>query len=176
MYVCKQSILEVYGINKLDTEELARKIQWLLTYDCCICREDGRKHDVGASRRIWYLLTCTQEPTRYFKAPELTEVIFRKYFATRKMRGNKDITFFDSINEVFICLVASVMRYCLKPCRTVVYEEKSRLSEFKYETSLGKYPIRCHRLFYSHTQGRISVFSIHGTNTSSRYASCCFPQ
>ena len=156
--MCKHSILEIYGINKLDTEELDRKIHWLLSYDRFICCEDGREEDVGASRWIWYLLTCTQEPTRYFKARELTDLIFRKYFATRKMRRNKDSTFFDSINEVFICLVASVMRHCLKPRRSGVYQEKSRFSGFKYETSLGKCPVRRYRVIYSHTQGPISVF------------------
>ena len=42
------------------------------------------------------------------------EIIFHKYFAGIKMYGNCNDTCFDSINEVFICLVTSVMRYCLK--------------------------------------------------------------
>ena len=38
---------------------------------------------------------------------EITEIIFRKYFASLKMCGNTDDTFFDSINKVFIYLMTS---------------------------------------------------------------------
>ncbi|RPB23599.1 hypothetical protein L211DRAFT_786559, partial [Terfezia boudieri ATCC MYA-4762] len=50
----------------------------------------------------------------YFRASEIMEVIFRKYFASVKMWGNFNPSFFDSINKVFICLVACAMHHCLK--------------------------------------------------------------
>lgn len=55
------------------------------------------------------------------------------------MRGNIDDTFFDSINEVFICLVCSAMRHCLKAWRTGVYVEPARNEHFKYETATSMY-------------------------------------
>ena len=80
---------------------------------------------------------------RRFKATEITEIIFRKYFAGRKMRGNFDNSFFDSINEVFIYLVASAIRHCLKAWVTGVFQETTRPVEFKYETAIRKFT-RCH--------------------------------
>ncbi|RPB17874.1 hypothetical protein L211DRAFT_854692, partial [Terfezia boudieri ATCC MYA-4762] len=74
---------------------------------------------------------------RHFRASEITEIIFRKYFATLKMRGNFDDTFFESINEVFICLVSSAMRHCLKSWATGVYLEPPKTEEFKYDTSVA---------------------------------------
>ena len=38
------------------------------------------------------------------------DLIFHKYFVGSKMRGNIDESFFESINEVLICLVETVMR------------------------------------------------------------------
>ncbi|RPB18247.1 hypothetical protein L211DRAFT_773186, partial [Terfezia boudieri ATCC MYA-4762] len=64
-----------------------------------------------------------QDHKRHFRASEITEIIFRKYFANLKMRGNFDDTFFESINEVFICLVSSAIRHCLKSWATGVYVE-----------------------------------------------------
>jgi hypothetical protein len=57
------------------------------------------------------------------------------------MRGHFDDTFFDSINEVFICLVTSAMRHCLKAWTTGVYVEPGRNADFKYETTASK----CHK-------------------------------
>jgi hypothetical protein len=56
------------------------------------------------------------------------------------MRGHFDDNFFDSINEVFICLVCSAMRHCLKAWTTGVYAEPGRNADFKYETTASK----CH--------------------------------
>jgi len=55
------------------------------------------------------------------------------------MRCHFDDTFFDSINEVFICLVTSAMRHCLKAWTTGVYVETGRNADFKYETTASKY-------------------------------------
>ena len=46
VYECKHSILEIFGINRLDREDLAEKVQWLLSKDRFICREDGRTSEV----------------------------------------------------------------------------------------------------------------------------------
>ncbi|RPB18466.1 hypothetical protein L211DRAFT_854106 [Terfezia boudieri ATCC MYA-4762] len=53
------------------------------------------------------------------------------------MRGNFDPSFFDSINEVFICLVACAMRHCLKTWSTGVYVEPAKNTDFKYETTVS---------------------------------------
>ena len=45
----------------------------------------------------------------------------RKYFAGIKMRGNFDSEFFDNINEVFVCLVGTAIRHCLKSWETGEY-------------------------------------------------------
>ncbi|KAF8444338.1 hypothetical protein BGX38DRAFT_1260974 [Terfezia claveryi] len=75
---------------------------------------------------------------RHFRANEITEIIFHKYFSNMKMCGNSDDTFFDSINEVFICLVTSAMRHCLKAWTTGVHLE-CPLPEIEDETtSVGK--------------------------------------
>ncbi|KAF8422900.1 hypothetical protein EV426DRAFT_151422 [Tirmania nivea] len=82
-----------------------------------------------------------QTDRRHFRASEITEIIFRKYFARIKMQGNFDDSFFDSINEVFICLVTSAMRHCLKAWSTGVYVELPKKAEFKYQSSASKYCI-----------------------------------
>ena len=66
------------------------------------------------------------------------EIIFPKYFDEVKMRCNFDDIFFDSINEVFICLVTSAMRHCLKAWTTGVYVDPGKSAEFKYETTASK--------------------------------------
>lgn len=57
------------------------------------------------------------------------------------MRGNFDETFFDSINEVFVCLVTSAMRHCLKAWATGVYIEPPKTAEFKYETAASEFSL-----------------------------------
>ncbi|RPB18856.1 hypothetical protein L211DRAFT_853735 [Terfezia boudieri ATCC MYA-4762] len=79
----------------------------------------------------------THNHQRHFRASEIMEVIFRKYFASVKMRGNFDSSFFDSINEVFICLVACAMRHCLKTWSTGVYVEPAKNADFKYATTVS---------------------------------------
>ncbi|KAF8415390.1 hypothetical protein BGX38DRAFT_1281347 [Terfezia claveryi] len=81
-------------------------------------------------------ITNTHTHQRHFRASEITDVIFHKYFASVKMRGNFDETFFDSINEVFICLVTSAMHHCLKSWTTGVYVEPPKTGDFKYDTSI----------------------------------------
>ncbi|KAF8416583.1 hypothetical protein EV426DRAFT_578631 [Tirmania nivea] len=54
----------------------------------------------------------------------------------QKMRGNRDPTFFDKINSVFICLVASALQHCLKEWKTS--ERTKVLIDYKYETAAEK--------------------------------------
>ncbi|KAF8433171.1 hypothetical protein BGX38DRAFT_1146201 [Terfezia claveryi] len=122
VYECKHSIVELFGLNKLSQGEIAMQVNYLLVQDSFICREDGR-----------------ETHQRHFRATEIREIIFRKYFVTIKMRGNFDATFFDSINEVFICLVASAMRHCLKAWTTGVYVEPPKTEVFKYDTTVTTY-------------------------------------
>jgi len=49
-----------------------------------------------------------------FRAKEIVDVIFNKYYVGKKMRGYKDCEFHDKINGIFICLVATALRHCLK--------------------------------------------------------------
>ncbi|KAF8420290.1 hypothetical protein BGX38DRAFT_1280236 [Terfezia claveryi] len=55
------------------------------------------------------------------------------------MRRNSDDTFFDSINEVFICLVTSAMRHCLKAWTTEMYVEPPSTGNFRYDTTVTTY-------------------------------------
>jgi hypothetical protein len=52
------------------------------------------------------------------------------------MRGYRDVEFHEKINGVFICLVASALRHCLK--HWVKGELAEEMVEFKYETAAGK--------------------------------------
>ena len=88
----------------------------------------------------WHLLLTNQDPSRHFKAPEITGIIFGKYFAGNKMRGHTDDRFFDSINEVFFCLVASAIRHVLKAWSTGVFIESTLVNAFKYETAARESP------------------------------------
>ncbi|RPB23550.1 hypothetical protein L211DRAFT_849818 [Terfezia boudieri ATCC MYA-4762] len=79
----------------------------------------------------------THNHQRHFRASEITEVIFRKYFASVKMWRNFNPSFFDSINEVFICLVAYAMCHCLKTWSTGVYVKPAKNADFKYATTVS---------------------------------------
>ena len=68
-----------------------------------------------------------------FRAPEIVDTIFKKYFESPRRMGNRDPKFLDSINETFICLVCSGLRHCLKAWRTGQLDERS--PDFKYETA-----------------------------------------
>ncbi|KAF8445132.1 hypothetical protein BGX38DRAFT_1260863 [Terfezia claveryi] len=119
IYECTHSIVKLFALNYLPQHEIAERVKNLLFQDRFICREDGR-----------------EAHQRHFHANEITEIIFRKYFSNMKMRGNSDDTFFDSINEVFICLVTSAMRHCLKAWTTGVYVEPPSTANFRYDTTI----------------------------------------
>ena len=80
-----------------------------------------------------------EPPNRYFQADQITEIIFRNYFSSLKTQTVYDKDFFQSINEVFICLVASALSHCLKARKTGVYVKPLRSEEFKYESSAGRF-------------------------------------
>ncbi|KAF8428822.1 hypothetical protein BGX38DRAFT_1146991 [Terfezia claveryi] len=115
-----QQLLSVFGLSKLLQHEIAEQVKYLLLEDRFICCGDGR-----------------ETHQRHFRASEITDVIFCKYFASVKMHGNFDETSFNSINKVFICLVTSAMRHCLKSWTTGVYMEPPKTGDFKYNTSIS---------------------------------------
>ncbi|RPB20013.1 hypothetical protein L211DRAFT_852720 [Terfezia boudieri ATCC MYA-4762] len=119
VYECKHSIVEVFALNKLAQPQGAVELNKLLFQGRFICCLDGPETD-----------------QRHFRPPEITENIFRKYLANIKMRGNYDENFFDSINEVFICLVTSAMCHCLKAWTTGIYVEPPNMGDFKYHTTV----------------------------------------
>ncbi|KAF8436739.1 hypothetical protein BGX38DRAFT_1145356 [Terfezia claveryi] len=90
---------------------------------------------------------------KYFRGSEITEIIFCKYFSTLKQQGNCNESFFDAINEVFICLVTSAMRHCLKAWMTRVYVEPPSATKFKYYST-----IRCLELDQPIEVGDTSAF------------------
>ena len=139
VYECKHSITHLYGLNMLEQDDIAKRVKWLLEEDRFICREDGWEVDTHVTRRIIVVesqqLTTCQTRQRHFQAKQITELTFRKYFVGAKMSGNVDECFFDSINEVFICLVVSTMRHCLKAWQTGVFEQPP---EFKCGTAQSK--------------------------------------
>jgi hypothetical protein len=61
------------------------------------------------------------------------------------MRGNIDETFFEKINGVFICLVVSSIRHCLKCWVTGVYVQPSKNEHFMYQTAISEF------ISYRHT-------------------------
>ncbi|KAF8415578.1 hypothetical protein BGX38DRAFT_1281248 [Terfezia claveryi] len=145
-------------------------VSYLLFQDRFICREDGR-----------------ETHQKHFRGSEITEIIFRKYFSTLKQRGNCDESFFDAINEVFICLVTSAMRHCLKAWMTGVYVEPPSATKFKYDSTVSSSlsdaysnvptvfghlecppkestyaPIGGHKGRYTHTFGRCTTKRVSG--------------
>ena len=55
------------------------------------------------------------------------------------MREIIEETFFDRINELFICLVASTIGHCLKSWVTGVYVQPSANEQFKYQTAISEF-------------------------------------
>ncbi|KAF8414789.1 hypothetical protein BGX38DRAFT_1281675 [Terfezia claveryi] len=114
--------MELFGLNKLSQGNIATQVNYLLVQDRFIYQEDRQ-----------------ETHQRYFRAIEIREIIFQKYFVMIKMRGNFDETFFDLINEVFISLVASAMHHCLKAWMTGVYVEPLKIEVFNYNMTVTTY-------------------------------------
>jgi len=132
--------VQLYGFNTLAQRDIAKRVKWLLEEDRFICRENRREVDTHINHRIIVVesqeLTTCQTHQRYFQAKEITDLIFRKYFAGPKMRENIDESLFESINEVFICLVMTAIQHCLKTWQAGIFEQPL---EFKYQTAHSKY-------------------------------------
>jgi len=132
--------VQLYSFNTLAQRDIAKRVKWLLEEDRFICRQDGREVDTHVNRRIIVVesqeLTACQTHQRYFWAKEIMDLILRKYLVGPKMRGNIDESFFESINKVFICLVVTAMRHCLKAWQAGIFEQPL---EFKYQTAHSKY-------------------------------------
>ena len=62
-------------------------------------------------------------------------VIYQRYYKDKKKQGHREPDFMNQINGVFICLITSAIRHCLKAWRTGEFV-KGR--DFKYETAWGR--------------------------------------
>jgi len=71
-----------------------------------------------------------------FRAREIVQLIHGIYFLRPKMRGNRDVEFFASINDTFICLIATAIQHCLKEWRSGTLMEDQ--VDFKSESAGGK--------------------------------------
>jgi len=63
-------------------------------------------------------------------------LIYECHFQQLRMRGNRDETFFDSINAVFVYFVAATIQHCLTEWR--IGNALTELLKFKYQTAAGK--------------------------------------
>jgi len=57
-------------------------------------------------------------------------VIYQRYYKGKRKQGHQEPDFMNRINGVFICLIASAIRHCLKAWRTAELVESR---DFKYE-------------------------------------------
>ncbi|RPB21400.1 hypothetical protein L211DRAFT_790583 [Terfezia boudieri ATCC MYA-4762] len=63
------------------------------------------------------ILLAEKEFRGRFRAEEIINIIYQRYFQGTKMKGNRDPSFLDRINGIFICFVASAMCHSLKAWR-----------------------------------------------------------
>ncbi|KAF8415069.1 hypothetical protein EV426DRAFT_701826 [Tirmania nivea] len=82
-------------------------------------------------------ISCMSTYGHRFRASEIVTAIYELFFQRQKIRGNRDPTFFDKINSVFICLVALALQHCLKEWKTG--ERTKVLVDYKYETAAASY-------------------------------------
>jgi hypothetical protein len=78
------------------------------------------------------ILISEQDTQGRFLASEIIDVIWLKYFASKRMRGIRDPDFIDEINREFVCLVCASIQHCLKAWRTGVYIKPP---DFRYTNS-----------------------------------------
>ncbi|RPB28143.1 hypothetical protein L211DRAFT_778723 [Terfezia boudieri ATCC MYA-4762] len=116
------------------------QVKYLLDGDRFICRQTSREvgwSDGRHSQALNKLILLAEKEFRgRFQAEEIVNIIYQRYFQGAKMKGNRDPSFLDRINGVFICFVASAMRHGLKVWRTG--DCNPVIQEFKYETAWCK--------------------------------------
>ena len=96
-----------------------------------------RTERYGYLRACERMLTPTKQTFQYcFWASEIVRLIYECFFKCPKMKGGRNIKFFDKINPVFICLVAVVIQHCLKAWKDGT--EPTELLDFKYVTVGGR--------------------------------------
>ncbi|KAF8414406.1 hypothetical protein BGX38DRAFT_1335379 [Terfezia claveryi] len=120
IYECWASITRVYSISQLPKECMKTKVEYLLEGDRFICRQSSRDEFRG-----------------WFRAEEIINIIYQRYFQGLKIKGNRDPGFLERINGVFICFVASAMHHSLKAWKTG--DCNPVMQEFKYETTWCTY-------------------------------------
>ena len=79
--------------------------------------------------------TCQQ----YFRATEISTLIYLNYFSTPQRWGSQDDEFFDQINLTFIFFVATCIRHCLKQWSTGEYVPPNQSEEFRWGTSASMF-------------------------------------
>ncbi|KAF8418457.1 hypothetical protein BGX38DRAFT_1280580 [Terfezia claveryi] len=79
----------------------------------------------------------TRDPPKAFPRERNNRNHFLQIFLHSQAVGELDESFFDAINEVFICLVTSAMRHCLKAWMTGVYVEPPSVTKFKYDSTVS---------------------------------------
>lgn len=67
------------------------------------------------------------------------EIIFYKYFASIKIRGNLYKNFFKFINKMFNCLIGFFVQSCLKFWYIGKCIDIEKGLKFKYEIAIRKY-------------------------------------
>ena len=72
-----------------------------------------------------------------FRAAELVTLIYECFFKNPRMRGNREVKFFDKINMAFVCLVAAAIQHCLKECVLGEQVRNKELIDFNYDTAAG---------------------------------------
>ena len=138
--------MKIYRLEYLYKEELLKQVKQLLEKDRFACQEDSREVDWTPQDRDWTLndrdrtLTVVEQAFgRRFRATEFVTLIYEAFFQRPKMRVNRDPRFFGQINAVFMCLIATTIKHCLKECLSG--QQKIVPVEFKYETAASKYYI-----------------------------------
>ena len=69
-------------------------------------------------------------------AREIVIFIYESFFQRRKMKGRRDVAFFDKINGIFICLVAAAIQHCLKEWQ--YGKVPTEVVDFKFENAAGR--------------------------------------
>ena len=96
-----------------------------------------RTERYGYRRACKQTLMPSKQTFEYrFRASEIVTLIYECFFKHPKMKGRRDIKFFDKINPVFCCFVAAVIQHCLKAWKDGT--EPTELVNFKYETAAGR--------------------------------------